>query len=56
MGVCISAESLALLEDEHLPTGPLKNWVLAFGRPDGLWGKVLGQDGKAMQCFMFDMV
>jgi len=25
---------------------------MAFGRPDGLWGMVLGQDGKAMQCFM----
>ena len=47
-----SAESLALMEDEHLPIDPS---AIGYRRSGGLMGlgKGSGQDGKAMQCFMW---
>ena len=46
-----SAESLALMEDEHLPNGPSRIGYWRLGVLMGL-GKGSRQDGKAMQCFM----
>ena len=46
-----SAESLALMEDEHLATGPSRIGYWRLGCLMGL-GNGSRQDGKAMQCFM----
>ena len=51
-----SAESLALTDDAHLSTGPARDGLLAFGRPDGIWEGVLGKDGEGYAVFHVDMV
>ena len=46
-----SAESLALMEDEHLATGPSRIGYWRLGCLMGL-GNGSRHDGKAMQCFI----